>query len=165
MGMMMIQTIKNILNSPNCVWENKKPKIRLDDKGSTRKIMIMNSKRENLLIIRVDNDKRTPCNGVLKSTCCDWSFYRDSKKEFYLCEIKGGDIKHAYEQIITTFDEFKRKKVITNIMKVFAYAAISHFPKVNLQIVEDKCDKRKIKYRTKGTRNFKEENPLPINLK
>lgn len=161
----MIQTIKNILNSPNCVWENKKPKIRLDDKGSTRKIMIVNTNEEKLLIIRVDEYDKINCTGVLQSTCCDWAFYRDKKKEFYLCEIKGGDIKHAYEQIITTFDEFKRKKVITNIMKVFAFAAISHFPKVNLQIVEDKCDKRKIKYRTKGTRHFKEETPLPITLK
>lgn len=70
-------------------------KIKLSDKGSLRHAVFLNPERE-------EHTKRRMDGGYMKNqTAADWMLSKKGCGDVFL-ELKGGDVKHAIEQVAAT---------------------------------------------------------------
>lgn len=79
---------------------------------------------EDFTRIRID-DCLIPSKLVQK---CDFGFIRHSSNEFYFVELKGKDIKTAFDQIISTIDIFETNFIRTPQAKRFGFIVSSKNP-------------------------------------
>lgn len=99
---------------------------------SKSKVASENGKRfevdstEDFTRIRID-DCLIPSQQVQK---CDFGFVRHSNNEFYFVELKGKDVKKAFEQIISTIDNFERNFIKISKEKRLGFIVSSKNPLV-----------------------------------
>ncbi|KLO24977.1 hypothetical protein X274_00175 [Marinitoga sp. 1155] len=80
---------------------NKKIKI----KENQKKLIINNEEQKEIYIIHVDS-KNSPIEGKK----CDYLFFSINEDPYFYLELKGKDIKTAFEQIINTKKYFNTEK-------------------------------------------------------
>lgn len=65
---------------------------------------------------------------------CDYGFIRNTNGDFYFVELKGTDINHAYNQILSTINIFNREHITVPKHNRFGFIVSSRVPSQGVDV-------------------------------
>lgn len=108
-----------------CTVDTQVSKIKLDDRGCTRKAIFLNQAKKKYTKTRIDG-----CL-IKHKTAADWLISQEESGQV-IVELKGKDVDHATDQILETADFIKKSKLLAP--KIAGLIVSTEYPAINTKV-------------------------------